>query len=92
LIQAQPKIEAHTSLTDEQTLVVHHDLMTPAKVIAVAGAGKTTTLISRIEYLLAQGIDPSHIGVFMFNKSAQEEFADRLSKRLMSVGHFRSPV
>lgn len=91
MIQAQPKIEAHTSLTDEQKLVVHHDLMTPAKVIAVAGAGKTTTLISRIEHLLGQGIDPSHIGVFMFNKSAQEEFADRLSKRLMSVGHFRSP-
>ncbi|MBU2021272.1 MAG: ATP-dependent helicase, partial [Gammaproteobacteria bacterium] len=80
-----------TSLTDEQTLVVHHDLTSPAKVIAVAGAGKTTTLISRIEHLLAQGVDPSHIGVFMFNKSAQEEFSERLSKRLMSAGHFRSP-
>ncbi|MCS7488292.1 ATP-dependent helicase [Marinomonas arctica] len=80
-----------TSLTDEQTLVVNHDLATPAKVIAVAGAGKTTTLISRIEHLLAQGVEPSHIGVFMFNKSAQEEFSERLSKRLMAAGHFRSP-
>ncbi|ETI62117.1 ATP-dependent helicase [Marinomonas profundimaris] len=91
MIQAQPKTEVHSSLTDEQQRVVLHDMTTPAKVIAVAGAGKTTTLISRIEHLLAQGVDPSHIGVFMFNKSAQEEFSERLSKRLMSVGHLRSP-
>jgi DNA helicase II / ATP-dependent DNA helicase PcrA len=91
LTQVQPNTEMTTSLTDEQTLVVHHDLTSPAKVIAVAGAGKTTTLISRIEHLLVQGVDPSHIGVFMFNKSAQEEFSERLSKRLMSAGHFRSP-
>ncbi|WP_254682363.1 ATP-dependent helicase [Marinomonas sp. FW-1] len=91
MTQVQPNTEVTTSLTDEQTLVVNHDLVTPAKVIAVAGAGKTTTLISRIEHLLAQGVDPSHIGVFMFNKSAQEEFSERLSKRLMAAGHLRSP-
>lgn len=91
MIQAQPNTEVSTSLTDEQTRVVHHDLASPAKVIAVAGAGKTTTLISRIEHLLAQGVDPSQIGVFMFNKSAQEEFSERLSKRLMAAGHLRSP-
>lgn len=91
MIQAQPNIESTTSLTDEQHCVVAHDLISPAKVIAVAGAGKTTTLISRIEHLLAQGVDPSHIGVFMFNKSAQEEFSERLSKRLMAAGHLRSP-
>ncbi|WP_239544045.1 ATP-dependent helicase [Marinomonas foliarum] len=91
MIQAQPNTDVTSSLTDEQQSVVHHDLSLPAKVIAVAGAGKTTTLISRIEHLLAQGVDPSHIGVFMFNKSAQEEFSERLSKRLMSAGHLRSP-
>ncbi|RBP84852.1 ATP-dependent helicase [Marinomonas rhizomae] len=91
MTQVQPNAEVITSLTDEQKLVVHHDLTSPAKVIAVAGAGKTTTLISRIEHLLAQGVDPSHIGVFMFNKSAQEEFSERLSKRLLGAGHFRSP-
>lgn len=82
---------SHALLTNEQIQVVNHDLVTPAKVIAVAGAGKTTTLISRIEYLLAQGVDPSHIGVFMFNKSAQEEFTERLGKQLKATGHFRSP-
>ncbi len=78
------------SLTPEQLAVVHHDLQQPAKVIAVAGAGKTTTLISRIEYLLSQGIDASQIGVFMFNKSAQEEFSQRLAQRLLPQG-IRSP-
>ncbi|KZN15479.1 ATP-dependent helicase [Marinomonas sp. TW1] len=78
------------NLTSEQLAVVHHDLQQPAKVIAVAGAGKTTTLISRIEYLLSQGIDASQIGVFMFNKSAQEEFSQRLSQRLLPQG-IRSP-
>lgn len=78
-------------LTQEQQCVVQHDLTTPAKVIAVAGAGKTTTLISRIEYLLGQGVDASQIGVFMFNKSAQEEFSERLSQHLSSNGFMRSP-
>lgn len=78
-------------LTQEQQCVVQHDLTTPAKVIAVAGAGKTTTLISRIEYLLIQGVDASQIGVFMFNKSAQEEFSERLSQHLSSNGFMRSP-
>ena len=91
MTQAQDKSELQSSLTDEQLRVVKHDLTTPAKVIAVAGAGKTTTLISRIEHLLAQGVDPSHIGVFMFNKSAQEEFSERLTKHLMNSGHLRSP-
>lgn len=69
-------------LTDEQKAVVQHDLSRPAKVIAVAGAGKTTTLIARIEYLLSQGVDAAQIGVFMFNKSAQEEFSQRLNQTL----------
>lgn len=81
----------HALLTSEQIQVVNHDLVMPAKIIAVAGAGKTTTLISRIEHLLMQGVDPSHIGVFMFNKSAQEEFSERLNKQLQTRGYFRLP-
>ncbi|MCV2402945.1 ATP-dependent helicase [Marinomonas sp. C2222] len=80
-----------TQLTKEQQDVVYHELSAPAKVIAVAGAGKTTTLISRVEYLLEQGIDPSEIGIFMFNKSAQTEFSERLSAQLTASGHRRSP-
>ncbi|MEL0636314.1 ATP-dependent helicase [Marinomonas sp. TI.3.20] len=82
---------APRQLTAEQLAVVEHNISSPAKVIAVAGAGKTTTLISRIEFLLEQGVDASEIGVFMFNKSAQEEFSERLSQHLNNTGHMRSP-
>ncbi|MBM6550045.1 ATP-dependent helicase [Marinomonas ostreistagni] len=62
-----------------------------AKVIAVAGAGKSTTLIGRIVTLLEQGVAAEKIGVFMFNKSAQEEFSARLSKVLAQRGSARQP-
>ena len=78
-------------LTPEQQQVVQHDVTKPAKVIAVAGAGKTTTLISRIEYLLAQGVESRSIGVFMFNKSAQEEFTQRLTTHLHKAGYSAIP-
>lgn len=84
--QAAPR-----QLTTEQRAVVQHNIHSPAKVIAVAGAGKTTTLISRIEFLLEQGVAASEIGVFMFNKSAQEEFSERLSQHLKNCGQGRSP-
>jgi DNA helicase-2/ATP-dependent DNA helicase PcrA len=84
--QAAPR-----QLTSEQRAVVQHNIHSPAKVIAVAGAGKTTTLISRIEFLLEQGVAASEIGVFMFNKSAQEEFSERLSQHLKNCGQGRSP-
>ncbi|WP_245959142.1 ATP-dependent helicase [Marinomonas pollencensis] len=84
--QARPR-----QLTAEQLAVVQHNVSSPAKVIAVAGAGKTTTLISRIEFLLEQGVDAAEIGVFMFNKSAQEEFSERLTQHLQQVGQRRAP-
>lgn len=88
LIEAQTAVR---QLTAEQLAVVQHNVTTPAKVIAVAGAGKTTTLISRIEFLLEQGVDASEIGVFMFNKSAQEEFTQRLNMQLTRIGQRRVP-
>ena len=66
-------------LTIEQQAVVESNIDTHSKIIAVAGAGKTTTLISRINHLIEQGVQPDKIAVFMFNKSAQEEFSQRLS-------------
>ncbi|KZM45174.1 UvrD/REP helicase [Marinomonas sp. SBI22] len=66
-------------LTKEQQAVVESDIDSHSKIIAVAGAGKTTTLISRINHLIEQGVQPDRIAVFMFNKSAQEEFSQRLA-------------
>ncbi|GAB3478274.1 ATP-dependent helicase [Marinomonas epiphytica] len=91
MIPKQPEINGEQGFTAEQRAVISHDLTHPAKVIAVAGAGKTTTLIGRIKYLLEQGVEASKIGVFMFNKSAQEEFSSRLGSSLSQLGYARSP-
>lgn len=70
----------HAQLTQEQLAVVNSEQDGHSKIIAVAGAGKTTTLIARINHLIEQGVPPNQIAVFMFNKSAQEEFSQRLSQ------------
>lgn len=69
---------SQTVLTQEQLAVVESSIDIHSKIIAVAGAGKTTTLIARINRLIDQGVMPNRIAVFMFNKSAQEEFSQRL--------------
>ncbi len=79
------------SYTTEQQAVIEHPLDQHAKVIAVAGAGKSTTLIGRIQYLIDQGVSPEKIGVFMFNKSAQEEFTERLKLSQQGRGSARLP-
>jgi DNA helicase-2/ATP-dependent DNA helicase PcrA len=66
--------------TVEQKKIIEHDIKTHAIVSAVAGSGKTQTLIARIEYLLSQNIPPHKILVLMYNKSAQIDFAERLAK------------
>ncbi len=77
--------------TEEQQAVIQHNIDAHAKVVAVAGAGKTTTLIARIEHLLQQGVSIKKIGVFMFNKSAQEEFLQRLTEYLNQRHYFHVP-
>lgn len=64
-------------LTKKQAAVVLHE-SGHALVGAVAGSGKTHTMVARVIHLLKQGIDPKRILVLMFNKSAQEEFLRRL--------------
>lgn len=66
--------------TAEQKKIIEHDIKAHAIVSAVAGSGKTQTLIARIEYLLSQNISPHKILVLMYNKSAQVDFAERLAK------------
>lgn len=78
---------AHPRLTDEQLAVVHHD-SGHARVSAVAGSGKTATLVARVLHLLEQGVDPRRILVLMFNVSARRDFAERLAKA--AVGRFRT--
>lgn len=66
-------------LTEEQLAIIHHDLNAHAKVLAVAGSGKTTTMVERVEYLVRQCKVPQQaIRVVMFNKRIQEEFLSKV--------------
>lgn len=65
-------------LTDEQRAVVDHP-DGHARVAAVAGAGKTTTMAARVLRLLEQGVAPRRMLVLMFNRSAREDFQRRLA-------------
>ena len=67
------------SLTPEQEQVVHHPLGYHARVLAVAGSGKSTTMAHRIKHLVQQyHIHPSAIQVLMFNSLARKQFSSHL--------------
>ncbi len=68
-------------LTKEQQEIVNHS-GGHAKVSAVAGSGKTTTMVARVEHLLAQGVEPGKLLILMFNKSARDSFEVKLRKAL----------
>nr|WP_298380932.1 ATP-dependent helicase [uncultured Halomonas sp.] len=65
-------------LTTEQQAVVAHE-SGHARVAAVAGAGKTTTMVARVLHLLAQGVPARRIMVLMFNRAAREDFTAKLT-------------
>jgi len=67
-------------LTSEQQAVVGHP-GGHARVAAVAGAGKTTTLVARVLHLLATGVPPRRMLVLMFNRAAREDFTAKLVAR-----------
>ncbi|WP_075879195.1 ATP-dependent helicase [Vreelandella massiliensis] len=66
-------------LTQQQQAVVEHG-NGHARVAAVAGAGKTTTMAARVLYLLEQGVAPKRMLVLMFNRSARDDFQRRLAQ------------
>lgn len=68
-------------LTAEQQAVVNHR-DGHARVVAVAGAGKTTTLIHFIRARLADGVSPRRMLVLMYNKAARDDFQQRLERLL----------
>ncbi|MCG5530505.1 ATP-dependent helicase [Halorhodospira halochloris] len=71
--------------TPEQLQVIHHP-RGHAKVSAAAGSGKTATLIARVIELLRRGADARRLRVLMFNRSAREDFQQRLSAALHQHG------
>ena len=65
--------------TREQLAIIRHT-GGHARVLAVAGAGKTTTLALRIQHLIDKKEEsPRRIRVLTFNRLASQQFTDKLS-------------
>lgn len=67
--------------TEEQQKIIAHDEGN-ALINAVAGSGKTTVMVGFIEKLAKSGIDPKKVMVLMFNRTARDDFQERLIKKL----------
>lgn len=67
--------------TEQQQRIIQHD-GGHARVVAVAGAGKTTTLTHFIAARLQAGVSPRRILVLMYNKSAKQDFEHKLTQLL----------
>ncbi len=67
--------------TAEQEAVIAHPIGSHARVLAVAGSGKTTTMVLRVKELVQnRGVNPDSILVVMFNKLARREFQEKLNR------------
>ncbi len=74
-----------SNLNPDQKLAVE-STTGPLLIIAGAGAGKTKTLISRIEHLIAEGVPSEQILAITFTNKAAGEMRDRLNQTLRSSG------
>jgi len=80
-----PKEAIFAGLSEEQRAVVSHS-GGHALVSAVAGSGKTLTLIRRILFLLRSGVRPEKILVVMYNRDVKESFIRRLEAECAPFG------
>lgn len=69
------------TFTREQTAVIEHGAG-HALVSAVAGSGKSTTMVERVAYLLRHDVDPNRILVIQYNKQAQLTMTRKLADGL----------
>ena len=66
-------------LNEEQKLAVL-DYYGPQFLVAGPGSGKTFTLVSRTQYMILDGINPSNILLFTFTNKAAKEIKERISR------------
>jgi DNA helicase II / ATP-dependent DNA helicase PcrA len=79
--EAEPAPEAeykNPPLDDSQKIAAEAQNR-PHLIEAGPGTGKTRTLIARINWLLAQGVDPNSILALTFSNKAAEEMRDRVA-------------
>lgn len=67
----------------QRAAVVHDDR--PLLIVAGAGTGKTKTLVHRVAWHLAQGIDPSRILLLCFTRRAASEMLRRADALVRSL-------
>jgi DNA helicase II / ATP-dependent DNA helicase PcrA len=72
-------VRAIGGLTSAQRAVVEHE-GGPAVVLAVAGAGKTTTMVARVAHLVERGVEPASILVTSFSRAAVADVRARLER------------
>lgn len=71
------------ALSPQQQEIVRHPFDQHALVLAVAGSGKSTTMVERIAMLVEAGrFDPTKIIAVMFNDAAAKNLKASLEKRL----------
>lgn len=63
--------------TEQHNAAQHSD--GHARIVAVAGAGKTATLIEYVTNQLSAGLPPRDVLIVMYNKSAKDDFQQRLT-------------
>lgn len=78
-------------LTAEQQAVVGQPADARVLVIAGAGAGKTHTLVRRLDFLVAEeGVSAGEILVLTFSRAAVRELRDRLAEHGEAARHVRA--
>jgi superfamily I DNA/RNA helicase len=66
------------SLTDEQQRFVFEDLNRNILVVASAGSGKTSSIISRIKFMIDNGASESSIVLLTFTRNSARDMKDKL--------------
>lgn len=74
----------------EQRAVIEHPLGSHARVLAVAGAGKTTTMVQRLQHLKNSGISSAKVRVLVYNRMARLDFQRKMQE--MGLGDWRDKV
>lgn len=83
---AKPQpVAVYDLLTTAQKRVVNHG-NGPLLAGAVAGAGKSTTLIERVARLVATGVPLSRVCLVAFNVAAAQDLNRKLKQRLKNAG------
>lgn len=73
---------SEVALNPEQQQVVEHG-RGPLRVAACAGSGKTTAIVERIAWLIAEeDVKPHHILAISFSTAAARQLASRVNKRI----------